>query len=189
MKPSLLIFAFLVLFSCIVVSEGEMRTLDFSNSSSLLVQIGVGDGVRFDWADKNHKMVIGAVNKDEQRVEITNFIEGSPVPYYTSITPKTFLELDFERDDVKDMKVSLIKFVDDKTVVLFFEKVSEPEVVEEAEQLWPNFTGFFSVWPFSNVYYNLALYALVIILILVFIFSSRFVRRKYRRFRRSMVIG
>jgi len=97
--------------------------------------------------------------------------------------------LDFDRDDVKDMKVSLVKFVDDTTIILLFEKLSEPKVMPKQQSWWPNITGFFSTGPFKNAYYNMGLVVLIVVVLLVLLFSSRFIRRKYRRIRRSMMIG
>lgn len=178
---------FLLVCSTAAFAVGEMKTLDFSNSTSALVQLGLRDGVRFDWADRNHQVVVRNLNEEKSRVELTVFIEGSKTPYYASVSPKTRMELDFERDDVKDMKVSFIKFVNEDNVILLFEKVSEPKIVEKVES--PGSMAFLSKWPFKRTSYNIALLVIVVVLIVVLLASNRFVRRKYRRLRRSMALG
>jgi len=184
------LLAFLVLCSGLVFAAGEMRTIDFSNSSSLLVQIGLNDGVRFDWADKNHQIVVTNLNMANQRVELSIFIEGAPTPSYSSVTPKTSVVLDFDRDDVKDLKVSFVKFVSSDTVILLLEKISEPKFgVQEELQGGSWFNRIFSIGPFQNAFYNLGLLVLIVILLVIFLFSSRFIRRKYRRIRRSFMMG
>jgi hypothetical protein len=189
MKP-LIPVLFLIVFSGIVMAEGEMKTLDFSNSTYLLVQMGAHDGVRFDWGGMDNKVVIGNVDVANKRVEVTAFIEGASTPNYAALTQKTSIVYDFERDDVKDLKLSLVKFVDDNTVVILFERLSEPKVVEEEVQSsWAKVTGYFSKWPFSSPSYNIGLLVLVLIVIVLLIGSSRFIRRRYRRMRRSMRLG
>ncbi len=183
-------FALILLCSCLVLAAGEMRTIDFSNSTSLLVQINTNDGVRFDWADKNHQVVVTNVNMNKSRVELTNFIEGAPTPYYNSLNPKTTIVLDFDRDKVRDMEISLVKFVDNDTVILLFQKLSEPKPPSPQGnvQVTGWFTRVFSKGPFNSAYYNVGLLVIVIIVI-VLLLSTRPVRRSYRRWRRSVRLG
>jgi len=189
MKP-LIPLLFLVIFSGMVMAEGEMKTLDFSNSTYLLVQMGVRDGVRFDWGGMDNKVVIGNVDVANKRVEVTAFIEGASTPNYAALTQKTSIVYDFERDDVRDMKLSIAKFVDNSTVVILFERLSEPKVVvQEAESSWAKVSGYFSKWPFGSPSYNIGLLVLVLIVLVLLIGSSRFLRRRYRRMRRSMRLG
>ncbi|MFH1210849.1 MAG: hypothetical protein V1645_02950 [archaeon] len=186
----IILLLFLVLFSGIVLAAGEMKTLDFSNSTYMLVQIGSRDGVRFDWGGAEHKIVIGNMNRAEQRVELTAFIEGASTPNYAALTSKTSIVYDFERDDVKDLQLSLVKFVDDQTVILLFERLSEPqESPAEEGRLGSRITGFFSKWPFYSASYNIGLLVVVILIIIILLGSSRFMRRKYRRMKRSMRMG
>ncbi|MEM4244790.1 MAG: hypothetical protein QW404_01970 [Candidatus Nanoarchaeia archaeon] len=183
-------FALILLCSCLVFAAGEMRTIDFSNSSALLVQINTHDGVRFDWGDKNHKVVIRNINVAKNLVEVTNFVEGAPTPYYTSLNPKTTIMLDFDRDDVRDLEISLVKFVDNDTVILLFQKLSEPKPPTEGGnvQVTGWFTKVFSKGPFNSAYYNLGL-LIVIVIVVILLLSTRPVRRGYRRWRRSMRLG
>ncbi len=190
MKPSIIFLMFIVILPSFVFAAGEMKTIDFNNSSTLLVQIDSNNGVRFDWGDKNHKVVVGNMNRASQRVELTTFIDGAPTPYYAYLTSKTNVVLDFNQDDAKDMKVSLVKFVANDTVILLFEKINEPKPSPKAELVGKNwFNRVFSRGPFKNPFYNLGLLVVVVVVIVVFLASSRLVRRKYRRIRRSMLIG
>lgn len=185
-----LLLALLVIFSGVVLAVGEMRTLDFSNSTYQLVQIGSRDGVRFDWGGANEKFVIREISKEKKLVDVTVFIEGADVPHYATMVPGSVMELDFESDKTKDMMVSFVKFEGD-AVVLLFEKINEPEPVAPPSgvSLTGWFTKVFSKGPFRSAYYNLAGLLIVVIIILVLIGSSRFIRRKYRRWTRSMRLG
>lgn len=185
MRKEVAIALFLVLYVGTALAEGEIKTIDFSNSSILLVEIGEKDGVRFDWENKNHKLLIRDISKEKQRAELTTFIEGAPTPYYSSLHPNTALELDFDRDDTKDLKITIEKIMSEKKAVFAFEKISKPKEAKNPTTKPASLLGTISFERFRKYYTNPILVGGVAILIIILISSSRFIRRKYRRMKRS----
>lgn len=185
MRKEGIIAVFLVLYAWLALAEGEIKTIDFSNSSIILAEIGEKDGIRFNLGG-DHKILIREINKENQRAELTTFIEGAPTPYYTSLYPETTLKLDFDRDQIQDMEVSLVKIMNEKRAVFAFQKISEPKNTQKPATKPVNLET--NLEKFKKYYTNPLLIGGVAIIALVLISSSRFIRRKYRRMRRSVRI-
>lgn len=175
------IFFIFFLLSAILVSAGNIQRLDFSDKDSMPVTLSEKDAVRFNFKDKEHKIMVGEIVEEKNMVKLTVFIEGAEVPSYTTLSPKyNLLRLDFERDDVMDMDVKLMK-VENNKVTLLFKKVNElgssAKISGSTSVLSNKFSIVKDKWA----------YALIILIILVaLILNSRFVLKTYRKVRKKL---
>lgn len=165
-----------MLLSIALVSAGNIYRIDFTNKVNIQVVIAEKDVVRFNFGDKEHKIVIREVVEDGRMVKLTVFIEGAEVPFYNTLNPKyNLLLLDFDQNGVTDMEVKLIE-VNGKKTTLLFKKVSEP----------PEITGGTAHDPLTTVkdngYYSLA----GLVFLLVMIFKRRFFLRNFRKIKRRL---
>jgi len=158
-----------VLFVCFTFA-GKVNRLDFSGSvdGNKFVSLGDGDAVRFDFRGMDNKIVIDRIDFEDQRVDLSIFIEGAEVPFYQAVNPQYAVQFDFDRDDVQDMKVSLYSVdLELESTILFFEGLNsfEAEVVEGEE----SYIGYFN-YGFVRENY---LYFILGLLILVFLLVER----------------
>ena len=138
-----LLFMLLLLLP-LVSAEGNIYTIDFSEKPEVSVVLSERDLVRFAVDNKEHKFMVRDISLAKQRVEITVFIEGAETPYYQTLHPGLALKLDFEKDWVIDMDVSIAKFVDSGKVMLYFKKVKEGTPKPSETRSSKKLTGSFS---------------------------------------------
>ena len=121
----LLIFSML-LPPILAIDASIYEAGDFDKNPEQLAVLAERDMIRINWDDKEHQIHVREIYLDKKKVDLTAFIEGSEVPYYTTITPKTSLQLDFNRDDIYDLKVSIFNLLEEggkKFVALKLEKL------------------------------------------------------------------
>lgn len=126
----LLIYAFIftILAYCVLAADANIYEAgDFNKNPEQMVVLAERDLIRINWEGKEHQIHVRKIYYPEkQKVDLTAFIEGSEVPFYATITPKTTLQLDFDRNDIFDMKVSLFNLIEEdgkKFVALKLEKL------------------------------------------------------------------
>ena len=114
----------LIVFFVLIVSSvlgGNQHFLEIEDDPTSLL-VTERDIIRLTWDGREHTIFIDEIKGDT--VFLTSFLEGYEVPYYNILSPKTYVEYDFERDDVKDINVKLFN-VNGKEAVLVFEKISQ----------------------------------------------------------------
>ncbi len=111
----LLIYAFIfsILAYCVIAADANIyEAPDFNKNPEQMAVLEERDMIRINWDGKEHQIHVRKVYYPEQKkVDLTAFIEGSEVPFYATITSKTSLQLDFDRDDNFDLKVSLFNIL------------------------------------------------------------------------------
>lgn len=133
------VFIFSIFVYCVLAADANLyEAQDFTKHPEQLAILAERDMIRINWEGKEHQIHVRKIYYPEKKkVDLTAFIEGSEVPYYTTITPKTSLQLDFNRDDVYDLKVSIFNLLEEdgkKFVALKLEKlVQEPTTSITAE--------------------------------------------------------
>jgi len=98
----------LLLLFCSFALAGNIATLDFGAEDSYDVTLAEKEGVRFDILGGNHKIVVRQFK--ENSTDLTIFVEGAETPIYQNINPYFSINLDFNRDDLNDMKVSYVGY-------------------------------------------------------------------------------
>ena len=120
-------------------SAGNLKTLDFSGQENILALLGARDAVRFPFLGKDHQLMVRSIDVPKQRIEITLFIEGAETPFYHRLTPRTALNVDFNKDDLNDLRITPQE-IKQGLVLLYFEPLSPSAQAPAA----PTSPAFFS---------------------------------------------
>lgn len=121
----------LALFSPII--EGKLVNItktDFYIESRQVYRLEQGDGISFMNDDKEYTISVDEIGKKSVRLKSFGYKEnGERETFYLFINELQSNKVDFERDNIYDMKVDLIKIEDNRTKVdLFFETLNEPKI-------------------------------------------------------------
>lgn len=172
----LLIFSIL-LPSILAADANSYEAGDFDKNPEQIVVLAERDLVRINWEGKEHQIHVRKIYYPEkQKVDLTAFIEGSEVPFYATINPKTSLQLDFDKDDNFDLKVSIFNIPEEdkkKFVALKLEKLDTAPVTSEAIKENKSF------WNHSLIYSLIG-----IILICLAVWKRRIVIKTYRKLKK-----
>lgn len=133
-KLSIYIFILSVLILPVLAADANIyEAQDFTKHPEQMAVLAERDLVRINWEGKEHQIHVRQIYLNKTKVDLTAFIEGSEVPFYATIDPKHSLQLDFDRNDIFDMKVSLFNILEEngkKFVALKFEKLAqEPNTI------------------------------------------------------------
>ncbi len=177
-KGLLVIFGICILLSFQnVLAEGQVHRLDFSDKAKLkAITMDERDIVRFYWGEKEHKFMVRDVKVENNKVDVTMFIEGAETPYYWTLDTKTLMHVDFERDDEKDMNIFVYEIYDNNSVILVFEKLN---AFPGQEKLDNEITGAtvgsetISKRSSSWVAWSLLIGLLVIIVLIIYLYRRR----------------
>lgn len=203
------IYALLIvfLFSLSFVYAAEKHSMDLINNDVKIVTLAVRDVVIFDFpvreynkedivndrsivnyqiVDKEEAVMLREIDFSKNLAGLTVFIEGSEVPQYVKINKDNMLKLDFDRDEVDDVFV-ILRDVNQYGATLMFQKNlarGEPNLrfykalyEKEAKEQKFNYLNYIK----KNV-----LYLIAIVLMLIVLLNSRFVKLKYRIIRRRL---
>lgn len=221
-KPILLILSLVILSS--FVFAGTKHDLDLSSGKETISAnerdiiefkywvreyeepafVGDKEVIKFTWRETTQRIMVDKVTTS--RVDITNFIEGSDVPYYVQLNKAVSLNLDFERDDITDVAISLVS-IDNKTVTLQFqdlvgggspnaegvdkeevEEVVEEEIIpiteeEPVEENVPILEEGSTELPYyvTLLANNWEITAVIALILLILIWNKRSIKRWFRR--------
>lgn len=129
----LLIFSMLIP-SLIAVDANIYEASDFNEYPEQRVVLKERDMIRINWEGKDHQVHVRQIYLDKKKVDLTAFIQGSEVPFYTVINPKTSLQLDFDRDGIYDLKASIFNMLEEdgkKFIALKLEKLENIPVTSQ----------------------------------------------------------
>ena len=148
-------FALFVFFVALAsfANAGDVHYLDFGTGSSKILTMAERDVVRFNlpvriyyepYIDENGKENIewAVENREEafmlreikskfinnvtyKLADVTFFIDGAETPQYNTLTQKTVLNVDFEKDVVNDLSVRIVSFDDESENVTFEFKIPD----------------------------------------------------------------
>lgn len=129
MKKILVYIFIFSMFIYSVIAANVYEAKDFTDNPEQLIRLEERDAVKLNWDDKEHKLMVRKIYLDKKKVDLTAFITGAEVPFYVTITFKASLQLDFDQDLEYDLKVSLLKILEEeKIVALKLEKLKkEPQ--------------------------------------------------------------
>src|SRR3989344_2899154 len=123
MKKSLLVFTlFLVLIQ--IVIAGDMYKIDIENNEQSYFTLKERDVMRFNWSNKEHKVMVRKINEDKKTVDLTIYVEGAPTPQYVSVSSDRFVKVDFDLDRIDDLQIKLDS-IDGGNVTLELTKIKE----------------------------------------------------------------
>jgi len=186
-----LIFALLlVLFTSFSIA-GNIITLDFVNKTDYNIAFQKGEGIRFDFKNLDNKITVRGIRSEKEQVDITIFVEGAEVPFYQTVSSKVKVDLDFDRDDVKDMEIRLFGFRENNTGVLSFNRMSsfEGKVIKDSEGFSFDFGSFKSLEGVKDFVKTYLLYVILgVLVLLLLVVERRTLLRGYRRIKRGMRI-
>jgi hypothetical protein len=98
---------------------GKVMRYDFEGNDQLVMDFNKGDLLRYTVDGKEHKLIVDKINPVKKSVEFTVYFEGRDTPFYPAISTEDALRLDFDRDHVTDMNVTIQKIAKDKVKLLF----------------------------------------------------------------------
>jgi len=123
MKKSLLFFILFLVLIQIVVS-GDMYKIDIEKNEQSYFTLKERDVMRFDWANKEHKVMVRKINEDKKSVDLTIYVDGAPTPQYVSVSSDRFVKVDFDLDRIDDLQIKLDS-IDGGNVTLELTKIKE----------------------------------------------------------------
>lgn len=196
--------AFILVLSVNLAYAGEKQYMDIISKDTRIVTLGESDAVvfyfsvreynlediindrniRYEVVDKEQVVMLRESHQDKNFVELTVFIEGAEVPQYVDLVKGRVLNLDFDRDNVDDLFITAER-IDKNSATLLFRKNNEfnsPDLsfykrlyLKNNENEKQSYTDFLK---------NNLLYLAAVILLLIMVFNTRYVRIKYRKFKR-----
>ncbi len=125
MKKILLFIVFLILIQ--IVIAGDMYKIDIEKNDQTFFTLKERDLMRFDWKDKEHKIMVRQINEDKKSVDLTIYVDGAPTPQYVSVSPTRFVKVDFDLDRIDDLQVRLDS-IEGSNVTLGLTKIKEEKI-------------------------------------------------------------
>lgn len=204
MKKIVILMLILVL-SANLANAGEKQYMDIISKDTRLVTLGENDVVIFDFpvreyniedimngvdvryelVDKEEAVMLRESNPDRNFVRLTVFIEDAEVPQYADLVKGRVLNLDFDRDEVDDLFITAER-IDENSATLLFRRNNEFKspnfgfqkrlYLKNNEKEKQDYTDFLK---------NNLLYLAAVILLLIMVFNTRYMRIKYRKFKKK----
>ena len=196
--------AFILVLSVNLAYAGEKQYMDIISKDTRIVTLGESDAVvfnfpvreyniddiindvdvRYEVIDKEQVVMLRESNPDRNFIRLTVFIEDAEVPQYVDLVKGKVLNLDLDRDEVDDLFIT-VERIDENSATLLFRKNNEiksPDLsfykriyLKNKETEKQGYIGFLK---------NNMLYLAAVILLLLMVFNTRYVRIKYRKFKR-----
>ncbi|MEK6932614.1 MAG: hypothetical protein AABW56_02355 [Nanoarchaeota archaeon] len=127
MKRVLFVLIFIVLIQIATATNNLITPVDFSLENQVIYKLEDGDGISFYIKDKAYVMSIDQIGKSSARIKSFYYNkEGSRETFYVPLNGQFSYKLDFDKDDIYDIKVDLVR-IESTKAVLFFEKIEEPK--------------------------------------------------------------
>ncbi|MBU4501339.1 MAG: hypothetical protein KKA79_02010 [Nanoarchaeota archaeon] len=177
MKRAIIGLLILTIFMHSVIAANVYEAEDFLEHPIQMAVLEERDVLKIDWGDKEHQIMVRKIYSDTYKVDLTTFVEGSEVPFYTSITQKTSLDLDFDRDGEYDLKVSIFNLLpDEKFVALNIEVIGKEENKQVIISDTIKIDDQSAKQPINKNIYLLAAFAILII----GVWKRRYILKTYR---------
>mgnify|MGYP001563341309 CR=1 FL=1 len=126
MKKILLIL--LVIMPVVSAAQGIIAPVDFSNEKIQAYRLGDGDGISFYINNKEFVMSIDEIGKNSVRIKSFLYNKNdSRETFYMPLNGQLSYKLDFDKDNIYDLKVDLAKIESKEKAVVLFEKIEEPK--------------------------------------------------------------
>ena len=123
MKKSVVFLIILILLLPSVFAAGVIYDVSVSYDGRLF-SASERDMLRLNIDNKEHYIKIDKVYSIDEKVDLAIFIAGVESPNYVTINKERYAQVDFERDNVPDLKIGL-KEVKDKNITLILIKPKE----------------------------------------------------------------
>ena len=142
MKKLLLLIITLIIGSSFVIgAQGIITPTDFNKEAVQGYKLGDGDGISFTFEDKEYIISVDQIGKTTG-VRLKSFIykeDGEKETYYIPLTSQFSYKLDFDKNDIYDLHISLAKIdQEDGRVTIIFESIKEDkngnEITSEASK-------------------------------------------------------
>ncbi len=199
---------FLIVFSSIVLA-GTKHYIDLSDGREIIT-LSERDAIEFKYfiriydeegdfklKETTQRIFVDTVNTNKGSVELSNFIEGAETPFYVRINKATKMVLDFDKDDIKDLEVSLVN-ISNKEITLSLKELKKiedieigiiedipitEEVIEEEKQEVEEKVSKTKESPYfvSLLAENWEITAIILLIILILVWNKRRIRRAIRR--------
>lgn len=111
-----------LLLSLILVSAGEVVPIELKLDDPLTVDLEVSSGVEFNMFDGRHIVNLDKITKKGADLDVFLFVnrgQEQSVSYMT-VTPKTTLKLDLDKDGIGDIYVGFSGFIDNGAKLIFY---------------------------------------------------------------------
>lgn len=165
-KIIILIFVFLNIL-ILAMAKGDTLNLDFEENREYRVWMDQGDRVAFEWGGYKHTIIVDEIKGKTVSLDVFLYLDGwQHSPNYVYLNDNNFIQLDFDKDTNKDLKIDLISNeLDDEKVLISF------KVLEGADPSLPiDFEGIYlgKVKTESiNLYYVYIIGGVILALLLV----------------------
>jgi len=142
MKKLFLLIIVLIIWGVFVLgAQGLITSVDFNVDSIKGFKLGDGDGISFMFKDKEYVISVDQIGKTTG-VRLKSFIyteDGEKETYYIPLTSQFSYKLDFDKNDVYDLHISLAEVnQDDGRATIIFKAIQEDkngnEVTSEASK-------------------------------------------------------
>jgi hypothetical protein len=131
MKKLLIMLLVLALFSHLIEAKVvNITKTDFNIEPIQAYRLEEGDGISFIRENKEYVISMDDVGNGSARLKSFAYKNDTRETFYILISKKYSNKVDFEKDDIYDMKVSLIEINDNMTnAAVMFELLNEPKPV------------------------------------------------------------
>jgi len=136
MKKLLLIILMLALFLNLVEAKNiNITKTDFYKENRQAYRLEQGDGISFLKDNKEYIISLDEIGKNSIRLKSFGYKNGSRETFYILLNQKYSNKIDFEKDDIDDMQVNLLKIWDNKSKVdVLFETLKEENSKQENKE-------------------------------------------------------
>lgn len=127
MRKALLIILFIIVYPMVSATNNLIMPVDFSLEDQIIYKLEDGDGISFYIKDKQYIISVDQIGKTTVRVKSFLYDDNEKrETFYIPLNGQFSYNLDFDKDDIYDIKVDLVR-VEDTKAVLFFKKIEEPK--------------------------------------------------------------
>lgn len=107
-------------------TQGIITEVDFSLQPERAFILGDADGISFIINEKEYVISIDEIGRESIRVQSFFYNEdGSREVLYIPLNGQYSYKIDYDKDDVYDLKVDFLRIEDDGRAVVIFERISE----------------------------------------------------------------
>ena len=122
-----LLLALLILIPLVTAAQGLITPVDFSQESTVAYKLEDGDGISFYINEKEYIISIDELGTTSARLKSFIYKEnGEREVFYVPLGSQYSYKIDFDKDEIYDIKIDLIRIEENKASVLF-ERISEPK--------------------------------------------------------------
>ena len=127
----LILFFVLITIPLVYGAQGLITEVDFSKENIQGYKLEDGDGISFFVKDKYYIISIDSMGKIGVRLKSFIYKEnGERETFYIPLNKKFSYKLDFDKDDIYDLKVNLANIEEGKAIIIL-EKIEEKKFGDE----------------------------------------------------------